>query len=256
MINRYNHDEVDAIVDLAERLGVEHVAFNRYIGPAQPEIEAEPRDLRAAFRRIERLYRDGRPVRFGNGIPQCFVRNHSEGCLAGVAYVSVDPWGGVHPCPRSSANIGSLHEASMSDLWHDKRMTEWRESTQSDCTECAAYAACHGGCQVMQEVRANKRDPLCGRPLKRYLASTVVCELPAEARPYANFHVRPEEFGVVVLGRGQAVPIQAEGLQVIEACDGGATLRDSLIGSGCRGWIYSAACGSLTCWISVSGLAA
>jgi len=226
VITHQSWDQVEAIVELGKQLGVQHVAFNRYIGRPLPESESTLQEMHAAVARIEALIRAGASVKYGIGMPQCFAPNDSEGCLAGVAYVSIDPWGNVRPCAHSPTVIGSLCEASLSELWHGAAMNAWRALMPAECVACAAYAACHGGCRAVQELRGDGRDPLRKAPLAEYLPTPAARELPADARPRANLRLRPEPFGFAVLGHGQVVPVHPEARSVIEACDGSATFGE------------------------------
>jgi len=224
IITHQNWNELEAVVDLGRQLSVQHIAFNRYLGKPLPGIEPTIDELHAAVERIEALIKAGAPVKHGICVPQCFISNASEGCLAGVAYVSVDPWGNVRPCAHSPTVIGSLQEDSMIDLWHSESMQEWRNLMPAECKSCAAYSVCHGGCRAMQELRSNGRDPLRQEALLDYSRTQAVRELPSDARPRATLRVRAESFGYALLGQGQVMPVRAEARPVIEACDGTASL--------------------------------
>jgi len=223
ILTRQSCPEVEAVVALGHDLGVQHIAFNRYLSAPDPRIEPTLDQFRAAMRAIEAFAAAGEPVKYGIGLPQCFCDNSSEGCLAGVAYVAVDPWGHVHPCAHSPAMIGSLHERSLVELWHSPRMDVWRGLMPAECTGCTAYARCHGGCRAVQEVRPDGRDPLRRTPLAQYRPPAAPCPLPASAYPTADVRLRPEAFGYVALGRGQFLPVHAAARPVIEACDGRQT---------------------------------
>jgi radical SAM protein with 4Fe4S-binding SPASM domain len=223
IITRQNYNEVEAVVELGQQLDVEKVAFNRYLGSPLPNVEPTLTELEIAVKRIEVLRQDGTAVRYGICIPQCFTPNDSEGCLAGVAYISVDPWGNVRPCAHSPTVIGSLLENSITDLWHSEKMENWRDLMPTECTVCAAYPVCHGGCRAVQELHPNGRDPLRKKPLAKYTPSQIVSELPADARPRADVRIRPESFGYVLLGQGQVLPVTLEALPVVEACNGNST---------------------------------
>jgi len=220
IITHKSWNELEAIVELGQRLGVQHIAFNRYLGGPLPGIEPTLEEVRSAVTKIESLIQSGVPVKYGIGMPQCFMHNSSEGCLAGVAYASIDPWGNVRPCAHSPTIIGSLHEHSMHDLWHSDKMNAWRALMPQECTTCAAYSVCHGGCRAVQELRPDGRDPLRGEPLAEYTSPQEIKEIPARAQPLCNFHVREEDFGYALLGMGQVVPVAREALAVLEACDG------------------------------------
>lgn len=223
VITRYSWNRLEAVVELGQELGVHHVAFNRYIGHPLPEIEPTEEQTQAAILRVQALAQAGAAVKYGVGVPQCFIANDSEGCLAGVAYLSIDPWGQVRPCAHSPTVVGTLREASLAALWHGEKMNAWRALMPTECTTCAAYSVCHGGCRAVQELHPTRRDPLRKEPLTDYAPVQSVHELPADVRPRAAVRLRPESFGYVLLGQGQAVPVRAEARAVIEACDGSAT---------------------------------
>jgi AdoMet-dependent heme synthase len=226
IITRQSWDQVEAVVELGRRLGVQHVAFNRYIGKAFPQIEPSREQMSTAVARIKALIAAGEPVKFGIGVPQCFALNDSEGCLAGVAYASIDPWGNLRPCAHSPTVVGSLREHSLADLWHSPAMNAWRALMPGECTTCAAYSACHGGCRAVQELRPEARDPLRQFPLNEFMPAPQIRELPADARPLARVRLRAEPFGYALLGEGQVVPIHTDARPVIEACNGSVTFAE------------------------------
>lgn len=223
VITRHNWHDLAAVVDLARRLGCQHVAFNRYLGEPNPALEPADEQNRAAAEEIERLIRGGAPAKYGIGLPQCFMANGSEGCLAGVAYAAVDPWGRLHPCVHSPSLIGSLHEHALADLWQGPGMAAWRSLMPAECTSCAAYSACHGGCRAVQELRPDGRDPLRRRALASFNPPAPARTLPAHGRPVLHGALRVESFGYVVLGRGQLLPVTAAAQPLLAACDGAST---------------------------------
>jgi AdoMet-dependent heme synthase len=223
IITRWSWRELEAIAEMGQRLGVQHVAFNRYLGAPDCTLEPTKTQMESAVKTIESMVRAGTPVKYGIGMPQCFQLNSSEGCLAGVAYVAIDPWGRLHPCAHSPSFVGSLHEAPLYQLWRGSAMDAWRALMPAECAECAAYAACHGGCRAVQELRANRRDPLRRQPFASFDLGLQARDLPADGRPLAQLRLRPESFGYAVLGHGQIFPVRSEARPVIEACDGTAT---------------------------------
>lgn len=235
VITRDSWHQIEEIVALGQSLGVQHMAFSRYIGPPLPTIEPTESQLQAAFHQIQGLMRAGVPVTYGISVPQCFMLNDSEGCLAGVAYVSIDPWGNIRPCAHSPTVIGSLHEKSLAELWHSPEMDAWRALMPSECTTCAAYTVCHGGCRAVQELRPAGRDPLRRSPLTDFIPYQTVRELPADACPRPMFRIRPESFGYALLGQGRVVPVRADARPLIEACNGRTTFAELASRFGSRG---------------------
>jgi radical SAM protein with 4Fe4S-binding SPASM domain len=223
VITQHNWHDLSAMADLGRQLGVQHVAFNRYLGEPAPGLEPADEQQRAACREIERLIAAGADVKYGIGLPQCFMPNDSEGCLAGVAYAAVDPWGRLHPCVHSPSIVGSLREQTLSELWHSPAMSDWRNLMPGECRGCAAYSMCHGGCRAVQELRPDRRDPLRKDALTAFTQHGRLRELPATGRPVLRGAVRAEPFGYVVLGYGQLMPVRAEAHPLLTACDGALT---------------------------------
>jgi radical SAM protein with 4Fe4S-binding SPASM domain len=228
VLTRQNAGEIEAIAELTQRLDVQHVAFNRYVGPALPDVELAPFEMRKAVTRIEALIVAGLPVRYGECVPQCLARNSSAGCLAGVAQVAIDPWGGVRPCHHAPTAVGSLREEFLLDLWRGPAMARWRATMPANCTACAALMACHGGCRAAWEIQGGQGDPLAGPgpALSACAPQPAERELPAQGRPLLRARLRPESFGYAVLGRGTVVPVAAEARPLLEACDGHSTFGE------------------------------
>lgn len=226
VITRHSWDEVDAVVELGQALGVHHIAVNRYIGGPFDGIEPTWEQVQAAILRVQELAQAGVAIKYGIGVPQCFVNNDSKGCLAGVAYVSIDPWGHVRPCAHSPTVLGSLREKSMQELWHSPEMEAWRALMPPDCVSCAAYSVCHGGCRAIQELRSDHRDPLRVDPLQAFVPPEQVFELPKDGRPHTAVRLRPESFGYALLGAGQVLPVLSEARPIVEACTGELSLAE------------------------------
>lgn len=226
VITRRNLHELEAVVDLGEQIGAQQVVFNRYLGAPLPGLEPSHDDLSMAIRRIEAMAAQGQPVKYGTCIPQCFAPNASDGCLAGVAYVAIDPWGRMRPCTHSPTVVGSLLDHPVQELWHSPAMDAWRMLMPQACTACAAYALCHGGCRAIQELRSDGRDPLRLEPLNSFGTSDAARQLPAAGRPRVRARLRRESFGYAVLGGGHVLPVSTAAQEVIDACDGATTLRE------------------------------
>ena len=220
VITQQNWHDLEAVVNLGRELGVQHVAFNRYLGGPAPDIEPNEAQQGAACADIERLIEAGAAAKYGIGLPQCFVTNASEGCLAGVAYAAIDPWGRLHPCVHSPSIIGSLHERSLAELWHSPAMAAWRNLMPEECQRCAAYNACHGGCRAVQELRPDRRDPLRRNALASFAPLRRPRTLPGEGRPVLRGILRPESFGYVIMGQGQLLLVRAGARPLLAACDG------------------------------------
>lgn len=181
VLTRYNVLSIETLVEFALGLGVKCVAFNRYLGNPLPELEPTEAELREAVTVIEKLIARDAPVHYGNPLPQCFALNNSTGCMAGLTYCTIDPWGNMRPCNHSPLIVGNLFDHSLSDLWQSEIIQQWRDMTVAECTTCQDYFSCGGGCRAMIELRNMQVDPLNA------------CYLTAQQQPNYSRHLQYDE---------------------------------------------------------------
>ncbi len=240
VIHRRNLDQFQAILDLARDLGADHVAFNRYLGPRNPAIEPTDEQLRQAVLTIETLRQDGAPVKFGNCIPRCFVESSSTGCLSGVAYCTIDPWGNMRPCNHSPLKCGNLLEQSVEEAWHSAEMQRWRGMIPAECHLCAEFPQCHGGCRAMAVELGLEKDPLAGAPLLAAQSPPERITLYEGLRPVGAYQLREEKFGYVLMRGNRIVPVAFAHKAVLDACNGQTTLREIETNFGVEGlWLVA-----------------
>jgi radical SAM protein with 4Fe4S-binding SPASM domain len=217
--------QIPRVLALAGELGVDHVVFNRYLGPPLAGIEPSEAELARAVRQIDALREAGQPCKFGNCIPQCLVPSSAAGCLAGVAYCTVDPWGYMRPCSHVGWRCGSLLEGSVEEAWTSAEMERWRALIPARCEErCVAFARCHGGCRALAVGRGLDADPLAGELLTESPPARRLT-LYEGLRPLRAYRVREEAFGDVLMRGNHIVPVPAAAREVLDACDGTHTLR-------------------------------
>ena len=219
VIHRQNLDELEGIARLAAELGVK-VSFARMLCAEPSSLEPTPAELRAAVVEIERLRAAGYRIKFGNCIPQCFISSSSAGCLAGVAYCAIGPWGDLRPCTHSTTVCGNVLTGSLLEAWNSSQMQSWRALIPTACHHCAAFSRCHGGCHVLSELRGTPHDPLMRGPLTADAAPPPIRLSPDWCPIPTYIELRTEPFGLVLLRGNRVVPIQPEMLQVLKACDG------------------------------------
>lgn len=226
VIHRENLDQLGAIPALARDLGADHVVFNRYLGPNNPTVEPGEAQLQEAVRQIESLRQDGARVKFGNCIPQCFIESSSSGCLSGVAYCTIDPWGNMRPCSHSPILCGNLLEQLVEDAWQSTEMERWRQVIPVECHHCVEFPRCHGGCRAMAQERGLEQDPLASVPLDSSQLPAMPTTLYEDLRPVGVYQLRQEDFGYVLMRGNRIVPVPREAKIVLDACDGKATLKE------------------------------
>jgi len=148
VITRYNWNRVEETMWFALSRGADHVAFNRYIGLPLPDLEASPEQNVHALRQIERLISRGAPARFGTPVPQCLIPNNTSPCLAGKAFITVDPWGRVRPCNHSPLVVGNLLEDSLEEILNSQLLRKWMVDVPSECSGCELKELCGAGCRA------------------------------------------------------------------------------------------------------------
>lgn len=143
-LTAWNEDELDAMIALAEGLGIP-VQIDPEVSP-RDDGDAEPLSIRASRRAVRRLFeiRAERGARAGEEA----LRVEREGddllpgeaagagstkhCGAGSATVAVDPFGSVFPCVQWRRAVGNLHDSSIEEIWTGSAdLEEVRRTTEA-----------------------------------------------------------------------------------------------------------------------------
>jgi radical SAM protein with 4Fe4S-binding SPASM domain len=256
VINRNSWYRVAETLDLALSLGANHLVCNRYIstrGARLDSIVPSQAQLRAAIATVESLRTAGRPVRFGNCIPQCFEVSSSRGCTAGSTFATIDPWGRMRPCNHAPLVAGDLRAQSLEQVWWGETMARWRSLVPADCATCSVFPICHGGCRAQALLARLARDPLIRTPLaERSPATGAELLLYAGLRPTGQFIRRSEGSGEVLIRRSQVVSVPADCGQLVPELDGSLTLGqiERRYGQAAVDWIGALYQERLVTWIS------
>jgi radical SAM protein with 4Fe4S-binding SPASM domain len=226
VITCLNWDRIEDALDRAMGLGANQVVCNRFVGAPIAGVTPIQSQLRAAVAVVESLRAAGRPIRFGNCIPQCFAVSSSRGCTAGSTFATVDPWGRVRPCNHAPFIVGDLRTQSVQEVWIGQRMSAWRSLVPAECAPCPAYAACHGGCRAEAMLTGQDWDPLIRGPLAA-AAPPPGPELPLYAglRPSGQFTCRLEGGIPVLLHKSRVIPLPTGYERQVPHLDGSLTLR-------------------------------
>lgn len=162
VVTRQNHAEMAEVIALSQALGAGQAVFNRYIGGALPGVEPSPDELKLAVATVEHAGHNGSTgrVKFGTPIPHCFTPNGSNGCMAGFAHVTIDPWGNVRPCPHAPMVAGNLLCERVEAILEGPVMQEWRWGYWAQCEGCGQRESCFAGCRAMTLLHTPGRDPL------------------------------------------------------------------------------------------------
>lgn|GEM_PF-366494 len=223
VITRLNYDHLPQVACLANKLGATNTVFGRYITTPGDPLDPTAEELTQAAESVSVLRRAGVAARLSVCIPQCFVRSSSQGCLAGLAYLTVDPWGNVRPCNHAPTICGNLLEQPLEDIWHGPQMAAWRR-IPNVCQPCAVLSHCHGGCRALALLRDQDHDPLAREPLLERDAPSRL-DLCRDDRPLFLGTMRREPFGYVLVRGNRIAPITSASAAVVAACDGVTTLQ-------------------------------
>lgn len=226
IITRANYFTIDKIIAFTSGLGIECAFFARYIPVQNNDITPIDEQLKQAINIVESHRTHGAKVQFSVCIPQCFASSSSEGCLAGVTYCVIDPWGNVRPCTHSPMICGNLLEQSIEEIWHGAEMQQWRNMIPTQCHNCLEFSKCHGGCRAAAMLACQEKDPLIGKPiLEKTQEQSDELVLYENACPTANFTLRSESFGYVLINGSRVIPVSHDAKPIIDMMNGQSTLR-------------------------------
>lgn len=146
VVIRQNLDSLHTLFELGKRLRIE-VAPATAIADTHSGQSAQAFRLQTQDQRIKavRLIR-----KYSTDSQQYGERNLDEAvCRAAITGLSVDPYGGVHPCLAFPEPVGSVRESTIREIWRNAplmrqlRSLRFRELS-ADCGSCD----CAGRCAV------------------------------------------------------------------------------------------------------------
>jgi len=189
-ITRLNLAEVDDILDLAERIGVERVVFFNFVpvgrGKENAWLDLSPEEREELLRRLYRETKKRRVIVLstapqyarvvlqesrGRDVAQAhfyigedrFVKALAEyigGCGAGRIYAAIQPNGDVTPCVFLPIKAGNVRERSFRRIWEEAEIFKAlrdRDRLKEPCRSCPYRSIC-GGCRA--RAYAYTGDPL------------------------------------------------------------------------------------------------
>ena len=189
-ITRINKDEVDDILDLAEKIGVERVIFFNFVpvgrGADNAWLDLSPEEREELLRKLYHESKKRRvivlstapqyarvvlqesrgeevaPTHFYMGEDR-FVKALAEyvgGCGAGRIYAAIQPNGDVTPCVFFPAKVGNVREKHFREIWEKAPLFQQlrdRDKLHGVCGKCPYRYIC-GGCRA--RAYAYTGDPL------------------------------------------------------------------------------------------------
>lgn len=241
VITLQNADRVEALVELVMRRGGRHSVFNRYSGPARPDVEPDAATLTRVLEKLDDLRSLGYNIALGSCVPACFFKSFAQGCSAGITYCAIDPWGEMRPCDHSPTRVGSVLDRKVTDVWRGRAMRAWRNRLPSACEKCSKITFCPGGCRSLAEVLGVPRDPLIGEPLPVEDPTLLEVTLEEDLCPLPKYDIREEDFGWSLIRQTHVIPVTKKAGALLYAFDGKTTLADieKQFGTAALSFVYS-----------------
>ncbi|MDQ7824834.1 MAG: radical SAM protein [Candidatus Eremiobacteraeota bacterium] len=243
VLTKDNAKHIEDLVNLSCELGAKGTVFNRYIGIPREGVSVSEEELQGALEKIDELQKQGYNCLIGNCVPYCFFPSSSSGCLAGITFGTVDPFGNLRPCNHSPRIIGSLLKEEVSHLWKSKALRKWREQLPRECSRCIKLSYCPSGCRAIADLLSEPCDPLIRGHVKKERLPEKILEITLEEDlcPSPRFITRQEEFGLALIHHTQVIPVSHRAKAIIEMVDGKTTLREieKRHGSASLSFLYS-----------------
>lgn len=160
-VTKQNYDDIDAIMSLAENLGVEnfHLFFLVPTGRGVKMTDISPLEyeemLKTTFAKTSKHNLNVKPscapqfmrIASNEGLD---MRQWIRGCIAGLYYCRVYPDGEITPCPYLPIKLGNIREKSFKEIWftsgffNDLRNVKF---LKGKCGACEYNSLC-GGCRA------------------------------------------------------------------------------------------------------------
>ena len=214
--------QIEEIIRLSQELGAGYAVFNRFLAGAHP-LQASVAQLREAVLLIERLHAEGTACRIGNCVPKCFVPNSTEGSNAGIEHCAISPEGLVRPDNLTSTVFGNIFAQPITEIWQSEQAQQYRQHIAPACLQCTAVSRCRGGDRSFALEQGLEQDPLMTGPIQE---NTPAIQLDPSWQPVAEFRLREEPFGYLVMRYNWSVPVDFTAKPILNALDGQSTLAE------------------------------
>jgi radical SAM protein with 4Fe4S-binding SPASM domain len=174
-VTRQNLGEIDEIMSLAERLGVEnfHLFFLVPTGRGAKLTDISPsmyeNMIRSTFAKTAKHKLNVKP----SCAPQFMriakdmgldMRQWVRGCIAGLYYCRVYPNGDVTPCPYLPIRLGNVREKTFSEIWFTSAVFKNLRDVdhlKGKCGVCEYRSLC-GGCRARAYGLSSDFIDFCG----------------------------------------------------------------------------------------------
>ncbi len=223
VLHQENCNQIEAIVELSQRLGAQQAVFNRYLGPPRA-LEPSAATLRAAIVQIEALQTQGRPCHVGNCVPRCFVENRSEGSNSGIEACAISPRGDVRPDNLTGCIFGNVLRQNITDIWQSETAQRFRASLPDACQSCVELLRCRGGARSVVWEHGGESDRLMRAPITA--AAPHILEWHPAWKPRLTCRRRQESFGYLLTRYNWSIPVAFSAAPLLDRLDGHSSLAE------------------------------
>ena len=175
-INKYNLDECEALVKIAEKFEIDLIRFTPLLsfGRAKDQDLVLDRDKYIKFLKLVKKIKSNKvDIVYPNmnNDNKIWIGSNGFGCHCGKEAIWLDELGNISPCIfwGDEYTVGNIKDMDYMDLWK-KTLDISRFEGNEVCENCKNYTICRGGCRarVLDSYdNLNDIDPLC--PLKKEL---------------------------------------------------------------------------------------
>lgn len=183
-VSKSNMEEIPALIDLVDSLGVDVYAVGRYCPTSEekayaPQIHIPPLEYRELLERCWQKYSAHKNSKttfqlkdhlwtlflYEKGLYKISERDCvSEGCNCGRNHITILPSGDIYACRRMESKVGNINETDLYSAWTGEKMEEFREYEKFEkCGKCELKKVCRGCPSVAYGYTHNMygADPQC-----------------------------------------------------------------------------------------------
>lgn len=187
-VSKTNMNEIPALIDLTDELGVDVFAVGRYCPTStekayDPDIHIPPLEYRAFLEKCWVRYKAHKNSKttfqlkdhlwalflYEKGlykIPDCDCV--TDGCNCGRNHITILPNGDIYACRRMESKVGNIKESDLYSVWTGAKMDEYRQYDKfAKCAKCELKNVCRGCPSVTYGYTGNMydADPQCWKEI-------------------------------------------------------------------------------------------
>lgn len=163
VVIRQNLDTLEKLFKLGKRIHIDVVPAtsisDTHLGQSAQRFRLDTPELRKKALDIIGKY--------GAGFDENIQRDvNAVPCKSGIIGLSIDPYGGVHPCLSFTKSLGSVRETSIKDIWENNeflkvlRAFRFRDLS-AECEDCKYHNHCTVCIGAAYEASGGKLCPSC-----------------------------------------------------------------------------------------------